>query len=370
MIKVLTIVGTRPEIIKLSEVIKVLDKNTVHVLAHTGQNYDYELNEVFFKGLGVRIPDHFLEASKGSAAATIGDIIAKTDKLIADINPDAVLLYGDTNSCLSVISAKRRKVPIFHMEAGNRCFDARVPEEINRKIVDHTSDINMPLSEQARTYLIREGIPPDRIIKTGSPMKEVIHANMTKIMSSRILSDLQLHKDKYFLVSIHREENVDSPKNFKDLITSLEKIAEVYGYPIIVSTHPRTRKKMEELGYKDTNSLIKYLKPFGFHDYNKLQMNSFCTISDSGTIAEESSIFGRPAITIRQAHERPEGMDEGTLVMSGLNGNDIIDSINVVTKCKTPRVVGDYDVDNVSVKVLKIILSYYHFINRETWKKI
>ena len=376
-IKVLTIVGTRPEIIKLSEVIKVLDEQTNHVLVHTGQNYDYELNEIFFEELGIRKPDHFMEATKGSAAEAIGDIIAKADRLIADIKPDAVLLYGDTNSCLSVISAKRRKVPIFHMEAGNRCFDSRVPEEINRKIVDHTSDINMPLSEQARMYLIREGIPPDRIVKTGSPMKEVLNANMDKIISSSVLDELNLEEGKYFLVSIHREENVDSPENFDNLIKSLNKIAEVYKYPIIVSTHPRTRKKLEEtqsdwgvevMGYENSNKLVRYLKPFGFHAYNKLQMNSYCTISDSGTIAEESSIFGRPAVTIRQAHERPEAMDEGTLVMSGLHSRDIINSIDSVTKGKRAKIVRDYDVDNVSMKVLRIILSYYHFINRETWK--
>ena len=376
-IKVLTIVGTRPEIIKLSEVIKVLDKHTNHILVHTGQNYDYELNEIFFEELGIRKPDYFLEAAKGTPAETIGDIIAKSDKLIADINPDAVLLYGDTNSCLSVISAKKRKVPIFHMEAGNRCFDSRVPEEINRKIVDHTSDINMTISEQARMYLIREGISPDRIIKTGSPMLEVINANLEHIEKSNVLNDLGLEEQKYFLVSIHREENVDSPQNFDNLIKSLNKIAEVYKYPIIVSTHPRTRKKIEEtqsdwgvevMGYDNKNTLIRYSKPFGFHAYNKLQMHSFCTISDSGTISEESSIFGRPAITIRQAHERPEGMDEGTLVMSGLNSKDIINAINVVTNGSCAKIVKDYGVDNVSMKVLRIILSYYHFINRETWK--
>ena len=369
-LKILTVVGTRPEIIKLSEVIKLLDQHSEHILVHTGQNYDYELNEVFFEDLGLRKPDHFLEAIKGTAAETIGDIIAKSDKLIEKIEPDALLLYGDTNSCLCVISAKRRKVPIFHMEAGNRCFDVRVPEEINRKIVDHLSDINMPLSEQARTYLIQEGISPDRIIKTGSPMKEVIQANMESIKGSKILEELSLEKNKYFLVSIHREENVDSKKNFENLIRSLDIIAETYKYPIIVSTHPRTRKKMEAQGYENKNKLIVYSKPYGFHDYNKLQMNSFCTVSDSGTIAEESSIFSIPAITIRQAHERPEGMDEGTLVMSGLDSNDIINAISVVTAPgKKHQIVKDYDVDNVSLKVLRVILSYYHYINRETWKK-
>ena len=369
MIKVLTIVGTRPEIIKLSEVIKVLDKNTNHVLAHTGQNYDYELNEVFFKELDLRTPDYFLGASRESPADAIGDIISKSDKLIAEVNPDAVLIYGDTNSCLSVISAKRRKVPIFHMEAGNRCFDSRVPEEINRKIVDHTSDINMPLSEQARTYLIREGIPPDRIIKTGSPMKEVIEANRDKIENSKILSKMGLTRDNYFLVSIHREENVESSQNFNNLLDCLNKISKTYNYPVIVSTHPRTRKKLNELNCDDVDELITFNKPFGFHDYNKLQMNSFCTISDSGTIMEESSIFGRPSVNIRQSHERPEGMDEGTLVMSGLDRDDVLQSIRAVTQCKTPKIVRDYDVNNVSMKVLNIILSYYHFVNRETWYK-
>ena len=369
-IKVLTIVGTRPEIIKLSEVIKVLDVHTEHTLAHTGQNYDYELNEIFFEDLGLRKPDFFLDAIKGTASETIGDIIAKSDKLISEINPDAMLLYGDTNSCLSVISGKRRKVPIFHMEAGNRCFDLRVPEEINRKIVDHLSDINMPLSEQARTYLIKEGISPDRIIKTGSPMKEIINANIASIENSTILDELNLKKNEYFLVSIHREENVDSKKNFDSLISSLDLIAEKYKFPIIVSTHPRTRKKMEDLGYENRNKMIRYSKPYGFHDYNKLQMNSFCMVSDSGTITEEASIFGIPAITIRQAHERPEGMDEGTLIMSGLGGNDVINAISIVTSSGfRPKIVDDYNVENVSMKVLRIILPYYHLINRETWKK-
>tara|TARA_B100001142_G_scaffold315754_1_gene354733 strand:+ start:1954 stop:3078 length:1125 start_codon:yes stop_codon:yes gene_type:complete len=369
-LKILTVVGTRPEIIKLSEVIKLLDEHSDHILAHTGQNYDYELNEVFFEDLGLRKPDHFLEAVKGTASETIGDIIAKSDKLFEQINPDALLIYGDTNSCLCVIPAKRRKIPIFHMEAGNRCFDLRVPEEINRKIVDHLSDINMPLSEQARTYLIQEGISADRIIKTGSPMKEVIQANMTGIEQSKILEEIGLEKKKYFLVSIHREENVDSKVNFDNLIKSLDVLADTYKYPIIVSTHPRTRKKMEEQGYENKNKLIVYSKPYGFHDFNKLQMNSFCMVSDSGTISEESSIFGIPAITIRQAHERPEGMDEGTLVMSGLDSNNILNAIGAVTaQGKSHKIVKDYDVDNVSMKVLRIILSYYHFINRETWKK-
>jgi UDP-N-acetylglucosamine 2-epimerase (non-hydrolysing) len=374
MIKVMTIVGTRPEIIKLSEVIKELDKHTEHVLVHTGQNYDYELNEIFFEQLGVRRPDFFLEAVKGSASVTIADIIAKADKVIAEEKPDAILVYGDTNSCLSVIPAKKRKVPIFHMEAGNRSFDQRVPEEINRKIVDHLSDINMPLSEQARDYLISEGIRPETIIKTGSAMLEVLNANMDKIIASDILKKENLQARKYMLMSIHREENVDSEKNFSDLLESIDEMSEVYGMPIIISTHPRTRKKLEELGYENKNSLIRFSKPYGFHEYNKLQMEAFCVISDSGTIAEEGSLLNLPAITIRQAHERPEGMDEGTLIMAGLNKDRIIEAINVVTaqhdfENRPMKVVADYNVDNVSKKVLRIILSYTDYINRTVWHK-
>jgi len=374
MIKVMTIVGTRPEIIKLSEVMKELDKHTEHVIVHTGQNYDYELNEIFFEQLGVRRPDFFLEAIKGSASETIGDIIAKADKVIAEEKPDAILVYGDTNSCLSVIPAKKRKVPIFHMEAGNRSFDQRVPEEINRKIVDHLSDINMPLSEQARDYLISEGVRPETIIKTGSSMLEVLNANMDKIIASDILKKENLQARKYMLMSIHREENVDSEKNFSDLLESIDVMSEVYGMPIVISTHPRTRKKLEEIGYENKNSLIRFSKPYGFHEYNKLQMEAFCVISDSGTIAEEGSLLNLPAITIRQAHERPEGMDEGTLIMSGLNKERIIEAINVVTaqhdfEKRPMKVVADYNVDNVSKKVLRIILSYTDYINRTVWHK-
>ncbi|MFT6905633.1 MAG: UDP-N-acetylglucosamine 2-epimerase (non-hydrolyzing) [Oleiphilaceae bacterium] len=374
MIKVMTIVGTRPEIIKLSEVMKELDRHTNHVLVHTGQNYDYELNEIFFEQLGVRRPDFFLEAVKGSVSETIGDIIAKADKVIASEKPDAILVYGDTNSCLSVIPAKKRKVPIFHMEAGNRSFDQRVPEEINRKIVDHLSDINMPLSEQARDYLISEGLRPETIIKTGSSMLEVLNANMDKIIASDILQKENLEPRKYMLMSIHREENVDSEKNFSDLLESIDVMSDVYNMPIIISTHPRTRKKLEEIGYENKNSLIRFSKPYGFHEYNKLQMEAFCVISDSGTIAEEGSLLNLPAITIRQAHERPEGMDEGTLIMSGLNKERIIEAINVVTaqhdfEKRPMKVVNDYNVDNVSKKVLRIILSYTDYINRTVWHK-
>ena len=374
MIKVMTIVGTRPEIIKLSEVMKELDKHAHHIVVHTGQNYDYELNELFFEQLGVRKPDFFLEAVKGSVSETIGDIIAKADKVIAFEKPDAILVYGDTNSCLAVIPAKKRKVPIFHMEAGNRSFDQRVPEEINRKIVDHLSDINMPLSEQARGYLISEGIRPETIIKTGSSMLEVLNTNMEKIEASDVLEKEGLEKNKYFLMSIHREENVDSEKNFTDLLESIDEMTKVYQMPIIISTHPRTRKKLESIGYEHTNKLIRFSKPYGFHEYNKLQMDAFCVISDSGTITEEGSILNLPAVTIRQAHERPEGMDEGTLIMSGLNKDRVVEAIEVVTKQHDPekrpmKIVADYNVDNVSKKVLRIILSYTDYVNRTVWNK-
>ena len=374
MLKVMTIVGTRPEIIKLSEVMKELDRYTEHIIVHTGQNYDYELNEIFFEQLGVRKPDFFLEALKGSVSETIGDIIAKTDKVLVEQNPDAILVYGDTNSCLSVIPAKKRKVPIFHMEAGNRSFDQRVPEEINRKIVDHLSDINMPLSEHARRYLIDEGIKPETIIKTGSSMKEVLQVNMDKIDASDILQKENLNTNNYMLMSIHREENVDSERNFTNLLESIEEMTKVYKMPIIISTHPRTRIKLENMGYEHSNKLIRFSKPYGFHEYNKLQKDAFCVISDSGTIAEEASILNLPAVTIRQAHERPEGMDEGVLIMSGLNKERVIDAIDVVTKqhSKKNRVmkpVEDYEVDNVSKKVVRIILSYTDYINRTVWHK-
>jgi len=372
-IKIMTVVGTRPEIIKLSQVMKEIEKFADHTIVHTGQNYDYELNELFFEQLDIRKPDIFLEAVKGTPSETIGDIIAKVDRVFDDFKPDALLIYGDTNSCLCVIPAKRRKIPIFHMEAGNRCFDQRVPEEINRKIVDHLSDINMPLSEQARDYLIAEGIKPETVIKTGSPMMEVLNANMEKILDSKILETEELETGKYILMSIHREENVDSPKNFNQLLESIETISSVYKIPIIISTHPRTKKKLKEIGYDKKNKLLRFSKPYGFHEYNKLQLNAFCVISDSGTIAEESSILNLPAITIRNAHERPEGMDEGTLIMSGLDKDRIIESINVVTKQydkeRAVKIVGDYGVDNVSKKVIRIILSYTDYINRTVWHK-
>ena len=373
-IKVMTIVGTRPEIIKLSEVMKELDRYVDHTIVHTGQNYDYELNGVFFEDLNIRKPDIFLEAIKGSPSETIGDIIAKADRVFEEIKPDALLIYGDTNSCLCVIAAKKRKIPIFHMEAGNRCFDQRVPEEINRKIVDHLSDINLPLSEQARDYLIAEGIKPETIIKTGSPMTEVLNANMVKINSSDILDREGLQPKNYILMSVHREENVDSPSNFNNLLESVDALTDKYAMPIVISTHPRTRKKLDEVGYQHRNPLIRFSKPYGFHDYNNLQMNAFCVISDSGTIAEEGSILNLPAVTIRQAHERPEGMDETTVIMSGLSKARVIDSVEIATSHnselgRTIKPVKDYEADNVSKKVLRIIVSYIDYVNRSVWKK-
>ena len=373
-LKVMTIVGTRPEIIKLSQVMKELDQHVEHTIVHTGQNYDYELNELFFEQLDIRKPDIFLEAVKGSPSETIGDIIAKADKVFAQIQPEALLVYGDTNSCLSVIPAKKRKIPIFHMEAGNRCFDQRVPEEVNRKIVDHLSDINLPLSEQARDYLIAEGIKPETIIKTGSPMTEVLAANMKKIKSSDILAREGLKSRQYIIMSIHREENVDSPKNFSDLLESIVELNKKYSIPIIISTHPRTRKRLESIDYQNENPLIRFSKPYGFHEYNNLQMNAFCVISDSGTIAEEGSILNLPAVTIRQAHERPEGMDETTVIMSGLNKTRVIDAVEVATAHNSQDIraikpVKDYEADNVSKKILRIILSYVDYVNRTVWHK-
>ena len=369
---VMTIVGTRPEIIKLSRVIAELEKYTNHILVHSGQNYDYELNEVFFQEMGIKKPDYFLNAAAENAVETIANVISKSDKLLEELKPDAILLYGDTNSCLSVISAKRRKIPIFHMEAGNRCFDQRVPEEINRKIVDQLSDINMTLTEHARDYLISEGIRPETVIKTGSSMKEVLEYYKKDIDKSKVLENLKLKEKDFFIVSAHREENIDSEQNFNDLLDSLNVIAQTYNKRIIVSTHPRTRKKLESLDKKDFNPLIEFMKPLGFFDYIALQQHSYCAISDSGTITEESSILGFPAITIRQAHERPEGMDEGTLIMSGLKSDDIINAINIVvdqTKENIMNIVKDYDTNNVSKKVVRIIVSYIDYINRTVWKK-
>ena len=374
-IKVMTIVGTRPEIIKLCRVIHELERHTNHILVHTGQNYDYELNEIFFKQLEITKPNHFLEAAGETAAETIGNVIANSDRVMVSESPDALLILGDTNSCLAAISAKRRKIPIFHMEAGNRCFDQRVPEEINRKIVDHISDINMTYTEHARRYLLNEGIKPETIIKTGSPMKEVIENHLPQIKNSEILKRLHLDPGKYFVVSAHREENVDSKANFSDLLESLSAIAEKYNEPVIVSTHPRTRKRLKDLGIDNLNAHIRLLKPLGFFDYINLQINAFCVISDSGTITEESSILNFPAVTIRQVHERPEGMDEGTLIMCGLKAQRVMESIDIVTSnySKTDRrfrLVQDYDTINVSKKVLRIIMSYTDYVNRTVWHKV
>jgi UDP-N-acetylglucosamine 2-epimerase (non-hydrolysing) len=372
-LKVMTIVGTRPEIIKLSRVMYELEKHLNHVLVHTGQNYDYELNEIFFKEMEIRKPDHFLNSVGDSLAQTIGNIIAKADEVMEKEKPDAVLLYGDTNSCLSVIPAKRRKIPIFHMEAGNRSFDQRVPEEINRKIVDHLSDINMTLTEHARRYLLSEGLRPETVIKTGSPMKEVLNYYMPAIVKSDVLSRLGLKAGEYLVLSTHREENVDSEENFRDILDSVNALAKKYDKPVIVSTHPRTRKRLEELNVAYLDPRISFLKPQGFYDYVKLQQNAFCVVSDSGTITEESSILNFPAVTIRQAHERPEGMDEGTLIMCGLKTERVLESVDIVIKHHSNdrrqfRLVQDYDADNVSKKVLRIIVSYTDYINRTVWR--
>jgi UDP-N-acetylglucosamine 2-epimerase (non-hydrolysing) len=371
MYKVMTIVGTRPEIIKLARVIDTLDRNLTHLLVHTGQNYDYELNQIFFDDLGVRKPDYFLNAVGDTVASTIGNIISKVDEIIVKEQPDAILVYGDTNSCLSVISAKRRKIPIFHMEAGNRCFDLRVPEEINRKIVDHTSDINMTLTEHARRYLLAEGIRPETIFKIGSSMKEVFSYYKEDIDNSDILSKLGLNARQYFVVSAHREENIDDEANFINLVDSLNFLGEKYKMPLIFSTHPRTLKRINENNIV-FNNYVKILKPLGFFDYNKLQLSSYCVISDSGTIFEESSLLGFPAITIRNAHERPEGVDVGTLIMAGLEKGLVDDAIRVVVDDFNhgyrPKVIPDFDVDDVSKKVLRIIMSYTRYIKRTVWK--
>lgn len=369
-IKVLTIVGTRPEIIKLSLVMAELEKHVEHILVHTGQNFDYELNEIFFHDLGIKKPDHFLNAVGTNAAETIGNVITKIDPILESEKPDAVLLYGDTNSCISVIAAKRRKIPIFHMEAGNRCFDQRVPEEINRKIVDHLSDINMVHSEHARRYLIDEGIRPETIIKSGSPMREVLEHYKSKIESSDVISRLGLKEKDFFVVSTHREENVDSEENFKNLLETLDELTKVYKKKVIVSTHPRTKKKLEAMNFESKNPLISFMKPLGFFDYIKLQQKAFCTLSDSGTITEESSILHFPAIMIRQAHERPEGMDRASVVMSDLYSESVIRSVDLVTTQKLPMIdIADYDANDVSKKVVRVIYSYTDYVNRTVWKK-
>jgi UDP-N-acetylglucosamine 2-epimerase (non-hydrolysing) len=373
-LKILTVVGTRPEIIRLSQVIKRLDESASieHILVHTGQNYDYELNEVFFKDLGLRKPDHFLNAAGGNATTTIGQIIINIDPVLEQEQPDAFLVLGDTNSCLCAIPAKKRHIPIFHMEAGNRCFDQRVPEETNRKIVDHISDINLTYSDIAREYLLREGLPSDRIIKTGSPIFEVLKANMEQIDNSDVLNKLSLEKQKYYLVSAHREENINSD-NFDKLVSTLKVIAETYQLPIIVSTHPRTRNKINEKGIQ-FHPLIQLMKPLGFHDYNHLQKNAKAVLSDSGTISEESSIMNFPALNIRDAHERPESMEEASVMMMGLNEERILQGLVLLEKQKrgdqrTLRPVADYSMPNVSDKVVRIILSYTDYVNRVVWSK-
>ncbi len=371
-LKVMTVVGTRPEIIRLSAVINKLEESKAidHVLVHTGQNYDYELNEVFFKDFNLKKPDYFLNAATGTAVETIGNILVKIDPILDEVNPDAFLVLGDTNSCLCAIAAKRKHIPIFHMEAGNRCFDQRVPEETNRKIVDHIADINLTYSDIAREYLISEGLPADRIIKTGSPMFEVLNSRKEDIENSDVLDRLNLEEGKYFVVSAHREENINSETNFLDLVESLNAVAEKYKLPLIVSTHPRTRKMIEAKGVK-FNPLVKILKPLGFNDYVKLQIKAKAVLSDSGTISEESSILGFRALNIRQAHERPEAMEEASVMMVGLKKERILQGLEILgTQEKdTLRLVGDYSMPNVSDKVLRIILSYTDYVNRVVWGK-
>ncbi len=369
-IKVMTVVGTRPEIIRLSRVMACLDENVDHILVHTGQNYDFELNEIFFKDLELRKPDHFLKASTGNPADTIGQIISRIDPILAEEEPDAFLVLGDTNSALSTISAKRRKIPIFHMEAGNRCFDERVPEEINRKIVDHISDINLPYSDIAREYLLREGIPADRIIKTGSPMFEVLNHYENEIKESDILKRLKLEIGDYFVISAHREENIDSDQQFGKLIGVLNRLAERYRKRIIVSTHPRTANRLKENGVSFPVE-VELLKPLGFFDYLKLQKNARAVLSDSGTITEESSILDFPALNIREAHERPEGMEEGAVMMTGLNMERILQGLDILKAFagQIQRIPVDYSCPDVSRKVLTIILSYIDYINRRVWYK-
>jgi len=374
-LKVFTVVGTRPEIIRLSRVLVALDNSEVidHTLVHTGQNYDYELNEVFFKDLGIRKPDYFLNAAGVNAITTAGQILINIDPVLEEAQPDAFLVLGDTNSCLCAIAAKKRKIPIFHMEAGNRCFDQRVPEETNRKIVDHISDINLTYSSIAREYLLREGLSADRIIKTGSPMFEVLNYYMHKIDNSNVLDKLKLEKNKYFVVSAHREENINNEVNFLNLIEALDLIAEYFKFPIIFSAHPRTRKKINELKIK-LNPLIQIVKPLGFHDYNNLQKNSRAVLSDSGTISEESSIMNFPALNIREVHERPEAMEETAVIMTGLDPENIfrcliqMDNLDNINDTKF-RLVNDYCMPNVSAKVVRIILSYTSYVNQFVWKK-
>ena len=373
-LRVMTIVGTRPEIIRLSRVLAALERTLDHVLVHTGQNYDYELNGVFFDDLGITKPDHFLEAAGATAAETIGQVIARTDAVLREVRPDAVLVLGDTNSCLSAIAAKRLRIPVFHMEAGNRCFDERVPEEINRRIVDHVSDINLPYSSLSREYLLREGIPPDRIIKTGSPMREVLTYYKSKIDRSAALQTLKLKPNEYFLVSAHREETVDDARQLQRLVDVLNLIATTFDSKLIVSTHPRTRKRLDEHSLK-TDNRIEFVKPLSFTDYVHLQLNAKAVLSDSGTVTEESSILNVPALNIRESHERPEGMEEGAVIMTGLDPSIVMQGLAVVTaqsrgEVRNLRLVKDYSADNVSEKIVRIILSYTGYIRRKVWQEM
>ncbi len=372
-LKVVTVVGTRPEIIRLSRVMAKLDEHCEHVLVHTGQNYDYELNQIFFDDLGIRKPDHFLNAAGASGAQTIGNVIIAVDRVLAEVQPEALLVLGDTNSCMAVIPAKRRKIPTFHMEAGNRCFDMRVPEEINRRIVDHTADINLTYSTIARDYLLREGLPPDMVIKTGSPMFEVLNYYREGIEASDVLERLNLEPGKFFVVSGHREENIDSDKNFLKLVDVLNTVAEHYGYPVIVSTHPRTQKRVDAMGVV-FHANVRLLKPLGFKDYNKLQLTAKAVLSDSGTINEESSILNFPALNIREAHERPEGMEEAAVMMVGLEVGRVMQALQILESQargeeRSLCLVGDYSMPNVADKVVRIIHSYRDYVMRTVWKQ-
>ena len=372
-LKVMTVVGTRPEIIRLSRVMAKLDEHCEHILVHTGQNYDYELNEIFFQDLGIRKPDHFLSAAGSTGAETIGNVIIKVDQVLAEVNPEAVLVLGDTNSCMAVLPAKRRKIPTFHMEAGNRCFDMRVPEEINRRIVDHTADINMSYSTIARDYLVAEGLPPDRIIKTGSPMFEVLNYYREGIEASTVLERLNLKEGQFFVVSAHREENVDSDKNFMKLVDMLNTVAAHYNLPVIVSTHPRTQKRVDAMGVT-FHPNVQLLKPLGFKDYNKLQLSAKAVLSDSGTINEESSILNFPALNIREAHERPEGMEEAAAMMAGLEVERVMQGLAILEtqsrgEQRDLRLVADYSMPNVADKVVRIIHSYRDYVMRTVWKQ-
>lgn len=374
MPKVMTIVGTRPELIKMSRVIAEFDRHTTHVLVHTGQNYDFELNGIFFEDLGIRPPDHFLDAVGDNAAQTIARVIEKSDAVMEVERPDAVLLYGDTNSCLSIIAAKRRKIPVFHMEAGNRCFDQRVPEELNRKVVDHLADVNLVLTEHARRYLLDEGIRPETVFKTGSHMREVLDYYGPGIDGSTILDQLGLSPRKYFVVSVHREENVDAQENLAAIVESLNALASHYRLPVVVSTHPRTRNRMNAQGVTGLDPLIQFHKPFGFTDYIRLQKEALCILSDSGTITEEASLLNLPAITLRNAHERPEGMDVGTLIMSGILPDRILGAVEVIlaqhdSERRIMNPVPDYEAGPVSKQVLRIVLSYIDYVNRTVWSK-